>query len=202
MKSLSDSSLFDLIKMDNHMAYTMLIDRYWEDLYRHIFLKIKNDEDAKDIVQDIFLGLWKNRSSITTDEKESIAPYLFVAAKYAIISRFSSPNVSIIDERSLTESINLPAASKTDDKIMIEELREIVACEVSKLPDRLQVPYRLSREQELTIREIALKLSLSEQTVKNNITTALNIIRLKLGKYNAEPAVPYIIALTALLHHK
>lgn len=183
------------------MAYTQLIDRYWEALYRHIFIKIKHEDDAKDIVQDIFLGLWKNRKTISTDDKDSLAPYIFMAAKYAIINRFSRPGISISEAPELLKAINISSGVKTDEGIMVGELRDFLDKEINSLPERLQTPYRLSREQELSVREIAMRLSISEQTVKNNITSALNIIRYKLGKYNSEAALSLIIAISANLHH-
>lgn len=202
MNLSSDSSLFGLIKAGNHLAYAKLIDLYWEELYRHIFLKIKNSDDAKDMVQDIFLSFWKNRSYISLGENDSLAPYLFRSAKYAIINRFSRPGIVITDQEALASALQYPSESKTDDTVLINELQDLVENEVSQLPERLQLPYRLSREQDLTVREIAKRLSLSEQTVKNNISAALGIIRFKLGKYNSEGTIVRILAIAALLHHK
>ncbi|MBB5638839.1 RNA polymerase sigma-70 factor (ECF subfamily) [Pedobacter cryoconitis] len=202
MNPSSDSSLIESVKTDNHIAYTALVDRYWEDLYRHIWQKIKNSDEAKDIVQDIFLGLWKNRAKIVTDERDSIAPYLFMAAKYAIINYFSRPGITITNENALYAALNSPSGTKTDDPLLLKELQQLVDSEISNLPERLQVPYRLSREQQLTIREIALKLSISEQTVKNNITSALNQIRFRLGKHDSDPTISFILALAAFLYHK
>lgn len=202
MNLSSDTSLIALIKVDNHVAYTALVDKYWADLYRHIWQKIKNSDEAEDIVQDIFLGLWKNRTKIITDERDSIAPYLFRAAKYAIINYFSRPGITITNENALYAAINAPSEIRTDDPLLLKELQQLVESEVNNLPERLQIPYRLSREQELTIREIALKLSMSEQTVKNNISSALGKIRFRLGKHNSDTTISFILALASLLHHK
>ncbi|KRT14229.1 RNA polymerase [Pedobacter ginsenosidimutans] len=202
MNPSSDSNLFELIKASNHLAYTSIIDRYWEELYRHIYSKIKNSEDAKDMVQDIFLSLWKNRLNIILNKNDSLAPYLFRSAKYAVINHFSRPGVTLADEQALSTALEAPSEIKTDDLLLVHELQNILENEVSQLPERLQRPYRLSREQDLPIREIAKTLSLSEQTVKNNISAAMSAIRFKLGKYNSEGTIIHILALAALLHHK
>jgi len=202
MNPSSDSNLFELIKASNHLAYTSIIDRYWEELYRHIYSKIKNSEDAKDMVQDIFLSLWKNRLNIILNKNDSLAPYLFRSAKYAVINHFSRPGVTVADEQALSTALEAPSEIKTDDLLLVHELQNILENEVSQLPERLQRPYRLSREQDLPIREIAKTLSLSEQTVKNNISAAMSAIRFKLGKYNSEGTIIHILALAALLHHK
>ncbi|MFW0718758.1 RNA polymerase sigma factor [Pedobacter sp. N23S346] len=192
----------ELVKAGNHMAYTKIVNHYWEDLYRHIWIRIKDDEIAKDFVQDIFLGLWKNKETITTDREQSLAPYLFTAAKYLIINHFSRPGIAIASEEALTYALNVPSGISTDSNLMTNELQQLLDKEVNSLPERLQVPYRLSREQELSIREIAQKLSISEQTVKNNISSALITIRFKLGKYHTDHTVPFIIAVATILHNK
>lgn len=202
MKQSSDRCLIEWVKDDNHLAFTILVDRYWEELYRHIWIKIKKSDEAQDIVQDIFLGLWKNRAGITTDERDSIAPYLFKAAKYSVINYFTRPGILVVMEQELVEALNLPSNNNADDQFLLKELQDIVDEEVKKLPERLQLPYRLSREQQLSIKEIAVQLCLSEQTVKNNISTALHKIRFRLGEYNSDTTVSLVLALTAYLHHK
>lgn len=83
---------------------------------------------------------------------------------------------------------------------MVKELSALVDAELNELPDRLQVPYRLSREQNLSIKEIAANLSISEQTVKNNISTVLHKLRFRLGKYNSDIPICLIIAVATFLH--
>lgn len=200
MKQSSDRHLIELVQNDNHLAFTVLVDRYWESLYKHIWLKIKDSDESKDIVQDIFLGFWKNRHTISSDGIESIAPYLFKAAKYAVINYFTRPGILVSDEKYGT--LDFPSAINTDDQFLLKELKNVVDDEVSNLPERLQLPYRLSREQQLTIKEIAVRLSLSEQTVKNNISTALQKIRGRITEYNSDTAISIILAITVYLHHK
>lgn len=202
MKKSSDRCLMELVQSDNHLAFTVLVDRYWEELYRHIWLKIRNEDEAKDRVQDLFLGLWKNRLTIITDEQESIAPYLFKAAKYSVINYFARPGILVAREDELFGALDFPSSIKTDDQFLLKELQEIVDKEVNNLPERLQLPYRLSREQQLTIKEIAVQLCLSEQTVKNNISSALHKIRFRIGEYNSDITVSVVLAITTYLHHR
>lgn len=200
MKKLPDGSLMDLVKGENHLAFTVLVDRYWQELYRHVWYKIRNSDDAKDIIQEIFLGLWKNRSTIVCSAEEKISPYLFRAAKYSVINYFSRPGILIADEKELSGLLEFPSHISSDDSYLLKELKELLDIEVSNLPERLQIPYRLSREQDLTIKEIAAKLCISEQTVKNNISTALHKIRYRLGQYNADTTIGLIVIIAAFLH--
>lgn len=201
MKELTDSDLIALLHLDNHQAFAELTRRYWQDLFKHVCTKIKNAEEAQDIIQDIFLGVWKNRADIRCDNQGRLSSYLYKSAKYASINYFTRPGIAIRGMEVLEEMLAYPTGVKSDHGLLLKELHHVVDAELSDLPDRLQLPYRLSREQHLSIREIALRLSVSEQTVKNNITDVLNRIRFRLGKYNSDPNVIFIIASLSVLNY-
>lgn len=194
MKKLADNDLLELVKKDNHIAFAELVNRYWEGLYRHVCKKIKNREEAQDIIQDIFLGLWKNRLTVTCDTQNSLSSYVYKSAKYASINYFSRPGITITGAHLLEQVLSFPSAQKTDDDVLYKELNHVVDAELNGLPDRLLLPYKLSRDQHMSIKEIATSLSVSEQTVKNNISAVLYRIRFRLGKYNSDITILFIIA--------
>lgn len=188
-RQLSDSDLLILLKKDDHKAYTELANRYREHLVRHVEIKIKNTEDAQDIVQEIFMSLWKNRAHIELNERGLLSSYLFKAAKYSVINYFSRPGITIAGEDVLHQMLAYPSAVKSDANVMVKELRGVVDTALNELPKRQVIPYRLSREKNMSIKEIADHLSLSEQTVKNNISAVLQCIHVKLKQYNAESII-------------
>jgi len=200
MKQLSDRDLLTLLKLDDHKAFAEITQRYWQDLFKHLRLKIKNGEDAQDMVQEIFLSFWKNRNSIHCDEQGRLSSYLFKAARYAAINYFSRPGITIAGMEVLEQMLAYPTAIKSDEKILLKELHSVVDAELSELPERLVVPYRLSREQHMSIKEIAAYLSISEQTVKNNISAVIQRIRFRIGQYNSDPTIILIIAAVTLLN--
>jgi RNA polymerase sigma factor (sigma-70 family) len=199
MKELSDRDLMALLHIDDHQAFAELTQRYWQDLFKHVCAKIRNAEEAQDIIQEIFLSVWKNRAEIYCDDQGRMSSYLYKSAKYASINYFARPGITIRAAEVFEEMLAYPASVKSDEGLLVRELNRVVDAELSMLPDRLQLPYRLSREQHLSIREIALRLSVSEQTVKNNITDVLNRIRFRLGKYNSDPNIIFIIASLSVL---
>ncbi|PYF76639.1 RNA polymerase sigma factor [Pedobacter nutrimenti] len=200
MKRSTDNHLMELIRKNDHRAFTLLVDRYWEDLYGHIRIKIREKDDAKDLVQDIFLGLWKNREQVSCNQQGSIAPYLFGAARYAVISYFSRCGVLVPAAQSLTVFQEPVSAFYSDEPYLLKELQSQIEHEVDSLPDRLKIPYRLSREQQLSIKEIASRLSLSEQTVKNNISAVLAKLRARLGQYHSDSTICLILAIATFFH--
>lgn len=180
MEKLSDNRLIDLIKEDNHPAFTTLVNRYWEELYRHIHARLKDEENTRDILQEIFITAWKNRATIYTDANGTLASYLFKAARYCIIRQFSRAKQTIFSEE-LLENL-LSHQSTAQEMLETKELEKRVRDELDRMPERLQSVYRLSRYAHLSNKEIASHLSLSEQTVKNNISIALHHLRVFVEK--------------------
>jgi RNA polymerase sigma-70 factor (ECF subfamily) len=69
----------------------------------------------------------------------------------------------------------------TDELMHLKEMQSVIATEVSDLPQRMQQIYQLSRVDHLPVAQIAKQLNISEQTVKNTLTTALKRIKQKLS---------------------
>lgn len=192
---LSDTDLLVLLEKDSHSAYGTILKKYWEELYEHVCIKIKDREEAQDIVQEIFFSFWKNRFTIHCDDQGRLSSYLYKAAKYACINYFSRPGITISGAKVLDDMLNHPSSAQTDEKVLLNELHRLVDKELNQLPDRLQMPYRLSREQHMSVKEIAAYLSISEQTVKNNISAVLQRIRVRLGQYNSD-FTAYLLLIT------
>lgn len=178
MHQLTDKAL--LIADDEQEAFRLLYDRYWEVLYGKALHRIGNDADAQDVVQEVFISVWRNKNTIQT--KDSLSTYLFTALKYCIIKRvYRQAKKGIVLPLSVED---LEKSELTADELLrYKELQSVVADVVAGLPERMQEIYRLSRTDNLSIQEIAQKLNLSEQTVKNTLSEALKRLREKLTHY-------------------
>ncbi|MFU1855720.1 RNA polymerase sigma factor [Sphingobacterium sp. NGMCC 1.201703] len=179
MKELSDKELFDIVKDDNTQAFSVLFDRYGNTLLSFILKRIGSISDAEDILQDVFASLWNRRHKIEIED--SIYPYLFKAAKYEVIDWMVQDQKRITHfERLVLPLENEPVgASNSDEKLMVQELSCMLDHEIAKMPTTMQSAFNLSRVEGLSIKEIAFRLSISEQTVKNNISLALSRLKLK-----------------------
>lgn len=199
MKALSDQSLLELIKADNRLAFTVIVNRYWEKLYKHLYYRTKQEEESKDSVQEIFISLWTNRYKVNCDDQGYLSSYLFKSAKYCAIDYFSRPETTIPYTNVLELALEFPSGQHADTEVLVRELEDIIKTEISALPDKLQKPYKMSREEHLSIKEIAFHLSVSEQTVKNNISMVLSKLRSKIKQYNnSDVSICLIIVLASL----
>lgn len=179
MKTWSDSELFEELKKDNKMAFSILFDRYSDILFRFIQKRIESIPDVEDIIQEVFISMWNRRSKIEVGE--SIYPYLFKAAKYEMIDWLikSEKRNRHLDYLEINKDQYL-IGTTSEDELIAKELARLLENEMSRMPDTMRSVFRLSRSEDMSIKDIANQLSLSEQTVKNNVSMALNRLKFKL----------------------
>jgi RNA polymerase sigma-70 factor (ECF subfamily) len=174
MKDSTDEELFRLVQLNDERAFSALFDRYKTQIFRHIYQRIKSTAESEEILQNIFISVWKNRLTIVI--KDSLRPYLMGAARNCVFEYYARTARDTAHTKLLTgipEHIEYPA----EEFIIASELEGLIDTEVQKMPATMQQIFRLSRNQHASVRQIALMLSISEQTVKNNITMALKRLR-------------------------
>jgi len=174
----TDNELASLLIDGDQKAYAQLYDRFKGILYVHAYRILQDREDAKDIVQELFTVLWVKRSSLVF--KTGIASYLYTSVKNRVFDKISSKKVASRYFESLRD-FTLDEGYSTDDIIQEKELSALIEKEIAALPDKMRQIFELSRKGNLSHKEIASQLVLSDKTVKKQVSNALRILRLKLG---------------------
>lgn len=143
-------------------------------LLRHAYNVTRDWDDAEDIVQELFAGLWEKRLSLPTSV--NLASYLYASVRNAELNKLAHEKVI---DRFLAHAVsNLPTSDNaTEDRILENELAAIIEREVDKLPARMREVFILSRNQGLSNKEIAQLLHITEGTAKLQISKALKILR-------------------------
>jgi RNA polymerase sigma-70 factor (family 1) len=176
----NDASLLLEMKFGNQQAFETLYNKYKGLLYVHAYRKLKDREQVKDIIHEIFLSLWEKKT--TLDIKGELSSYLFKAVRYKIIDtidRSSTAEQYISHFQSFIESY----PSQTDHRVREKILTSIIDKEIVNLPARMREVFEMSRKENLTHAEIAEKLNISEQSVRSHIKNALRILRVRLSTY-------------------
>lgn len=168
---ISDIDLLSQIQSDDEQALLALMQKYDRSLFRYIRSKTNSIESAEEAVQDIFISLWNHRHNIYI--QDTLYPYLFKSAKHKVVDFYIASSKNIARHEVLLQEYDHPAVPSAEHRVIDSELNEWLSGEVSKMPDNIQNVFRLSRIEQLPVKEIASKLSLSEQTVKNNLSMAL-----------------------------
>jgi len=167
----------------SYKAFSALYEIYADKLFRFVLAHTKSRDLAKDIVQETFLKLWIIRHSVT--ENGSFQSLLFTISKNKMIDVYRSQ----INQIKFEDYINycnsdIFAENDIERKINYDEFLQALKISKKLLPERQLEIFELSREKGLNVIEIATSLGISEQTVKNQITSALKTLRKELSKYN------------------
>ena len=172
----TDSQLLEQMQADNMLAFDEVYKRYQKRLFHFANYILKSNEDAENVVHEVFIKLWENRNSI-----QKLRSYIFSIAYNTTISliRKKITEQKFIEHyKSLPESYEIPV----NMDIEYRELKEKADHIIDSLPERQKEVYLLSREQELTYREISEKLNISVNTVENHMVKALRTIRKEMEK--------------------
>lgn len=176
----SERDLIELASLGDELAFSKLFHLYKHKLYSFTLCLVNDADVAEDVVQDVFLRLWKNRAQLASIQ--SFGGYLFQTAKNQAINSF---------RRMASETLMLAEFYRqhpdqdhdTENILDFQEAQTILAGIISKLPPQQKLIYHLSRDQGLKHNEIAEQLQLAPSTVKNHLIQALKTIREQLRMY-------------------
>ncbi|WP_242202364.1 RNA polymerase sigma-70 factor [Aestuariivivens insulae] len=174
---ITDNEILKRLKKDDKVSLTLLYDRYWKPLFISSYNLLKDKELCEEIIQDIFIDLWRGREKL--EIKISLKSYLYACVRYKVFNEFKKNKVQRVE---LFEGLNDRFQYATPEtKIMHDELVMQIDTIVNTLPKRCQEVYVLSRNEQLSHKEIAERLGISTKTVENHITLALKILKSSLG---------------------
>jgi len=175
-----DTELWQLVRKGSLPAYGEIYERYWETLYERAYWRLYDKSAAKDIVQEVFIACWQKREEIQITE--SVVAYLRVAVRFKILNYLKSEQAR--EKYRLLAGRELPEITHaTEESIAGADLQASYQRELQRLPEKMRQLFIDSRDHGLSIREIAEKHDLSEQTVKNQLSTALKKLRTGLGNF-------------------
>lgn len=178
----TENELVTLIRQSDREAFNEIYERYWLKLYKVAFEKIKSSDEAEDLVQDLFVSIWMKRETLVI--QISLNAYLFAAIKYRIINHISANIVKRDYLHSLNKAI-MDYDNATSDSLTFKDTEQWINFGINKLSPKVREVFNLSRQENLSIKEIATKLDVSDQTVKNQISKALKVLRVHLNNISA-----------------
>jgi len=171
--------LFSEMSKGSMTAFDELYARYSEAVYYTIYKKIKNKDEVDDVFQDFFASIWRKKENISVNT--SFKAFLFTSLRNHILNHLLQTNNREKRALDYTKSLShedTDLARETD----IIGISKLVTSEINRLPEKMHRIWRLRKEDGLSISEISSQLNISEQTVKNQLSTANRRLRLFLEK--------------------
>lgn len=176
-----DIELWLGIKNSEVKAFGLLMDRYWPILYQKANVRIKDQDVAQDLVQEILISIWINREKLPSDMIPKA--YLFTALKYKILNFVSYSNLRLNKANQILEKQEAQRNLTPEEVIDVKELRNAISKSTEVMTTGMREVFELSYKDGLSISEIASKKGLSTQSVKNYLHEAKGILRKNLSAY-------------------
>ena len=176
-------------------AFCELYAAYKNRLIYFAMRFLKSREYAEDVFQDAFTVVWQSRRFIDPDA--SFSSYLYTIIRNRLLNQLRDA----ANEEKLKESILSQALDYTDDtkrEVMLNYLKFIISRALEQLTPRQREIFEMSREAQLSHKEIAGELGISVNTVQEHISSSLKIIRTYLIKYSGSEYTDIILLLTCL----
>lgn len=162
-------------------SFKYFFDKYYDDLCNFVHIYLHNKALSEEIVQDIFVYFWENRERLKIST--SVKSYLFSASKYKSLNllRDTKTQKKIIEKIGRIESVH--ASEYEGSYIDVDEFKRILGSAVDQLAPKCREIFLLSKQKELSNKEIAEQLDISIKTVENQMTIALKKLREYLTPY-------------------
>lgn len=174
LKNITDETLTYLIRRGIKDAFRELFERYSPRIYCFALKYLKNEQDAQELVQDVFLRIWEKREML--DSSKSIKSFLFTIAVNTIYDSIRRKNVENAFRDFAGNNFDYHSETTWHSVIFSEMVAKVDAI-VQAMPDQQRRIYMLSRQKGLTNEEISQKLNISKRTVENQLYRALVFLK-------------------------
>lgn len=156
----------------DEQAFRTLFHAFTPSLFAAAMQVVKLEEPAREIIQETFLKVWMHREALGLMENPS--GWVFRAASNLSISylRKQASAWKWLQQQPFSAA----ATNDVLEKVSFREAQQLLHAAIAALPPKRQLIFRLSRQEELTHVEIAEKLNISQNTVKNQIVLAVKFI--------------------------
>lgn len=173
MKSTSNKLLVNELKAGNKSAFAHIYDSYCDKVYHFILKFVIDQEDARELVQQVFIKLWENRQKVNSGLP--LDPYLFVISRNCSFDFLKK----IARERELKEQLlqmNNIRCNETENNILLKEYQDLVNKAMLQLPEKRRAVFQC-RMDGMSYDEIAEKLHISKNTVKTHLLKSYKFVK-------------------------
>ncbi|SEN96774.1 RNA polymerase sigma-70 factor, ECF subfamily [bacterium A37T11] len=177
-RSYADQQLLTLLKKGDERAFAEIYERFWGVLLRYAQRMLHDEEECRDVLQNTFVKLWEKSPKLSPDTQ--LSAYLYTLVRNQVLNVIAKDKLKADHLTDLTSYMD-NAVPEADQLARTHQLHQLIEEEVGSMPEKMRQVFELSRNQQLSHKEIAVKMNISVFTVKNHITNALKRIRLHLG---------------------
>jgi len=167
-----DSRWLAELNEGSYVAFQSIYNKYWQDVFNEAYKRLENSDQAKDVVQEIFAGMWTKRETL---QIQNLPAWLKIAIRNQVYSVFKRQQ-KFIPLTTLVDELNTQGES-ADALLLQKELIRTYQQLIDTLPVQQQAVFNMRYKENKTPDEIAETLNLSSKTVRNHLGRALSKLK-------------------------
>lgn len=172
---MTDQDMIPAIRNGNRDAFRAVFHQCYADLCQYAFTVLKDMDEAEDVVQATFIKIWEKRETLNV--QHTVRAYLYKAVYNQCINLLDHRKIKLKHQEYGAHEIK---GQVQQPEVFPEELEGHIKAVIDELPEQCRRIFMLSRYEELRYAEIAQRLNISVNTIENQISKALKILRSKL----------------------
>ncbi len=178
---MSDRRTIEQLLSGDMATYETVYKTYFKALYIYAYTMLKDETQAEEMVQNLFMKLWDRKEKISIET--SLKAYLYKSVYHESLNYMKHLKVKATYENHATQVMKNVKSESPSHKLMYKNLEDKLRTALNELPEQCRTVFQLSRYEELKYREIAERLQISEKTVENHMGKALRLLRFKLADF-------------------
>jgi len=173
MQKHIEKERLEALSYGDQRAFDVLFREYFPKIKKFLLGFLKDEAEAEDLSQDVFVKIWQNRSSLIN--VENLNAYLYCAAKNTLYNYIERSQKATF--YSIVQTMEIPTTDQVEEMLMVEDLEKLIGYTIDQMPPQRKTIFNLSRNSHFSNEEIALQLNISKRTVEGHISAALADLR-------------------------
>jgi RNA polymerase sigma-70 factor (ECF subfamily) len=175
LSTYDDKTLVSLLKQGDRNVFSEIYNRYWDKLYFLAYAHLKSQTATEEIVQEVFLTLWKKKDQL---DIELLSSYLAAMVRYTVYRKMARDRKKLEVEEKAAKQLR----SETNDIRTFENrnMLEIIGKVSNVLPEKCRLVFIHNKLLDKSLEEVAAALHISVKTAEAHLTKALKIVRTQL----------------------
>lgn len=177
-------------KLGDQDSFGQIYQFYYIKLYRYAFSLTLGKVETEDIVQDVFVNLWKKRGNIKGES--SLKSYLYRCVHNTFVDKYRKQGTEI----KVLEEIRMQTAMTVDEDLKIHEesLLPVLKEFIEDLPKKRKKIFKMHKLQRYKYKEIAQELGISERTVEGQIRKAMATLQERATEWKSRGLLVWFVA--------
>jgi RNA polymerase sigma-70 factor (ECF subfamily) len=169
--SPDEQKLIEGLRDGDEATYQLVFRKHYENLCKYAYTIVKDADDAKDVVQALFMKMWEKKDGLVITN--TLKAYLYKAVHNLCINKLEHKKVRLKFQSRDHSRI----AEAQQPEVFPDELELKIKTIIQNLPPQCRTIFMMSRYEEMKYAEIAAALGISVNTIENQVSKALRILR-------------------------